>query len=79
MQTKKPHKEVLEAEDNHHVPSSNASESDHSHGPHKHFTTDKKAKIVKKAAEIKVVAFPFLYSSDEWREVIFRHMMSTNN
>ena len=38
-------KEVLEVEDNCHVPSgSSASGSGHSHGPYKYFTTDEKAK-----------------------------------
>ena len=37
-------KEVLEAEDNCHVPSDNASGSGRSRGPYKHFTTNEKVK-----------------------------------
>ena len=48
-------KEVLEAEDNCHVPRGNTSGSSHSRAPYKHFTTDEKAKIAfKKASEIGV-------------------------
>ena len=46
------------------MPSSNASKSGHSHGPPEHFATDKKAKIVKKAAEIEVVAFLISFLQD---------------
>ena len=49
-------KEVLELEDNCHVPSGNASGSGHSRGPYEHLTADEKAKIGKKVAEIGVAA-----------------------
>ena len=47
-----------------HMPSGNASGSGHSCGPHEHFTTNKKAKIGKKAAEIGVSAFPLSFLQD---------------
>ena len=47
-------KEVLEVEDNCHLPSGNTSGSGQSRGPHEHFITDEKAG--KKAAEIGVAA-----------------------
>ena len=46
----------MEAEDNCHMPSGNTSGCGCSREPYKHLTTDEKAKIGKKAAEIGVAA-----------------------